>query len=47
MTVKGSHSESSMLFLVMVEDSVSDLHPILSNILPSVSKLHVLVLFAK
>ena len=47
MTAKGSISVSSMLLLVMVEDSASDLHPILSNILASVSKLHVLVLFAK
>ena len=46
MLVKGSHSVSSVLLLAMVEDSALDLHPILSNILPSVSKLHVLVLFA-
>ena len=46
MLVKGSHSVSSVLLLAMVEDSALDLHPILSKILPSVSKLHVLVLFA-
>ena len=38
MTANGPHSVSSMLLLMVVEDPASDLHPILFNVSPSVSR---------